>query len=219
MENETSDSFQTEITARSWLTDRIFEISLKRPTGFTFIPGQKVRVSTFETGREYTLINAPDDSKLIICVRYIADGKFTPELAQSEIGSTLTLSAPTGFFTYQSQDKKAIFVATGTGIAPFLAFTRAGVADFILLHGAHLENDLIYREEISASACQYIACVARPGNVKPFWKGHVTNYMEECVPEGNYDFYLCGNRQMIRDAFQIIDRKFPGSRIFSEPFF
>jgi ferredoxin-NADP reductase len=219
MENKTSESFRAKITARNWLTDLIFEISLKRPVGFTFISGQKIKISIHETVREYTLINAPDDSKLIICVRYIANGRFTPELAQAKLGSTLSLSAPSGFFTYQSRNRKAIFVATGTGIAPFLAFSRAGVTDFILLHGVHCENDLIYREEITAAANQYIACLTRSGHLKPFWNGHVTNYMEECIPEGSYDFYLCGNREMICDAFQIIDRKFPGSRVFSEPFF
>jgi len=219
MKKETQGAFQTEILARRWLTDKIFEVSLRRPTGFIFIPGQKVRVSDLETGREYTLINAPDDEKLLFCVRYIAAGRFTPMLAHSKLGSSLNLSAAAGFFTYQTQEKSAIFVATGTGVAPFLAFARAGVANFTLLHGANQESDLIYRNKMSAVASEYVACITTSNSEKSYWKGRVTTYMEEHLQSGNYDFYLCGNRDMIRDAFRIIDRKFPGSRIFSEPFF
>jgi benzoate/toluate 1,2-dioxygenase reductase component len=219
MKENVQESFRTIILARRWFTGQVFEVTLKRPEGFAFIPGQKVRVSYHETGREYTLINSPGDSELIFCVRYFADGRFTPILAQSEIGSSLTLSAATGFFTYQTQEKSAIFVATGTGVAPFLAFSRAGITGFILLHGARRESDLLYRNEISPAAGEYIPCITASESETPYWRGRVTTYMEEQLIGQDYDFYLCGNRAMIRDAFRIIDRKFSGSRVFAETFF
>ncbi len=218
MEKSGRKLFQTHIVSRRWLTDRLFEVNLKRPLGFSFIPGQKVQISIKDVKREYTLINSPDARELVLCIRYIEGGKFSPVLAEGDVGLSLSLSSATGFFTYQTQINKPVFVATGTGIAPFLAFIRSGVTGFILLHGVRSKEDLLYREEI-AGAGMYIPCVSEPTGNSTLYEGYVTEYIEKILPKSENDFYLCGNRAMIHDAFEIIDRKFPGSKVFAEPFY
>jgi ferredoxin-NADP reductase len=47
----------------------------------------------------------------------------------------------------------------------------------------------------------------------------VTDFLEQKLSPGSYDFYLCGRGEMVRDATHIIDRRFPGARVFSELFF
>lgn len=212
-------TYQTTLVHRRWLTEQIFEIDLSRQLGFSYLPGQKMRLANQKEGREYTPINAPDDPSLTFCIRLLPEGRFTPMLAAAEIGTVLQLSAATGFFTYQTQETPAVFMATGTGIAPFLAFVRSGVHGFCLLHGVRTEQELIYRQEMVKAAGAYIPCLSDAEEKGEFRQGHITGYLEEELEVKDYDFYLCGNADMIRDAFRIIDRKFRGSRVFVEPFF
>jgi ferredoxin-NADP reductase len=213
------ESYQVAVLHRRWLTGDVFEISFERPAGFTFIPGQKAALAIRDISRQYTLVNPPDAAELTICVRHVATGSFTPLLAQAKAGETFFLSVASGFFTYQSTVRKAVFVATGTGIAPFLAFIRDGVRDFYCLHGAFNESGLVYRDEVEKAAGTYVPCLSASGSDGRFWSGRVTTYMEQRLAQGSYDFYLCGNGGMVRDAIRIIDLKFPNSRVFMETFF
>jgi len=213
------DFFQVVVLHQRWLTGDVFEISFERPAGFTFIPGQKVCLAIHDISRQYTLVNPPDAADLTICVRHVESGSFTPLLVQAKAGETFTLSAASGFFTYQSIKRKAVFVATGTGIAPFLAFIRSGVRDFCCLHGAFDESGLLYRDEVAEAAGVYIPCLSAPESDGRFWSGRVTTYLEQHLAKDSYDFYLCGNGNMVRDTIRIIDLGFPDSRVFMETFF
>jgi benzoate/toluate 1,2-dioxygenase reductase component len=213
------DSFQVGVLGKRWLTEHVFELSLERPEGFSFIPGQKVRLSLHGITREYTLINPSDAVELTFCIRYVADGRLSPLLVKAGAGELVTLSAATGFFIYQSLGRRSVFVATGTGIAPFLAFIRDGARDFYCLQGASSESELLYRDEIKTATRQYIPCLSVLEGNGQFWRGRVTAYLEKSLKKENFDFYLCGKGEMVRDAIRIIDLKFPGSRVFMETFF
>ncbi len=219
MKEDTREQHKVSILGSRWLSEKVLEVGFERPEMFTFIPGQKIHISTEGISREYTLVNSPDASELTICVRYFENGRFSSILADSRIGTVFSLSSATGYFTYQTHKRKAVFVATGTGIAPFLAFIRAGITDFLLLHGVRKQCDLLYREEFAKASGVYMPCISVEKNNGMFWNGRVTEYLVESLVPGEYDFYLCGNRDMIREAFRIADRKFPGSRIFAETFY
>ena len=49
--------------------------------------------------------------------------------------------------------------------------------------------------------------------------GRVTDYLRDKLPVTAYDFYLCGRREMIRDVTLLVDERFPGSHIYTEPFY
>jgi ferredoxin-NADP reductase len=111
-------------------------------------------------------------------------------------------------------------MATGTGIAPFCSMARAGISDFTLLHGVGKPEDLYYAKLFKQSAHKYVPCLTEakklPSND---FQGKVTDYLERNLPSGAYDFYLCGRREMIRDATLLIDERFPDSLVYTEMFF
>jgi benzoate/toluate 1,2-dioxygenase reductase component len=213
------ESFQVLVSRLQWRTENVFEVGFERPAGFTFIPGQKIRLTVKDISREYTLVNHPDATELTICVRYVAEGRLTPLLSKTKIGESFSISSANGFFTYQSTTRPAVFIATGTGIAPFLAFVRAGACGFCLLQGARTEGDLLYREEVAEAASEYFPYLSASESHGLLRSGHVTDYLENCMKASIYDFYLCGNSNMVHDAIRIIDRQFPGSRVYVETFF
>jgi hypothetical protein len=84
-------------------------------------------------------------------------------------------------------------------------------------------DQLVYRDVLASRLRDYVPCVskargAEDGPPRGGYAGRVTDYLNEKLAPGVYDFYLCGQRSMIQDATVIIDRRFPDSRLFSEAY-
>ena len=205
------------------LTENTFEIRFERPERFDFLAGQKISVLHQDLYRDYSLISPRKGSDLAICVREIKDGALSPILASAATGDRFHITPAFGYFLYQPSERPAVFVATGTGIAPFVAYVRDGVKGCHLLHGVRSEEELYYRDLLSPAADTYTPCISGPNKAQPgdpaCFQGRVTDFLDRSLPQGAYDFYLCGRAEMLRDATRIIDLRFEGSRIFSELFF
>jgi benzoate/toluate 1,2-dioxygenase reductase subunit len=217
MTGEGGAHFTTRLLDRSWLSKRTFQIELDRPGGFQFRPGQSITLTSGSLERDYSLICGPDAPRLALCVRRVDNGHLSRLLAAVPLGSTFAFTGPHGYFTYRDSPRKAVFAATGTGMAPFIAMVRAGARGFTMLHGVRTAEELYYKSEFLASADRYVACLSE-GGTAPFFAGRVTDWAREHLSPGSYDFYLCGNRQMIRDLTLLVDERFPGSFVYSEVF-
>jgi benzoate/toluate 1,2-dioxygenase reductase component len=215
--------FEVQVAAKRRLASHTVEIRFQRPKGFAFSAGQKISVAHQGIHRDYTLVNSPQDAELAICVRGIAQGSLSLVLVAAKAGDRYHISPAFGHFLYHPCAQPAVFVATGTGIAPFVAFVHGGAKNFHLLHGVRSEAELYYRSLLSQAADHYTPCLSGereklPGDGENFY-GRVTDFLEHRLPDGDYDFYLCGRGEMLRDATRIIDRRFDGSRLYSELFF
>ncbi len=205
---------------RHWLSNKSFEIDISSPPDFEFEPGQRIRLSRGEQDRDYSIVSAPQASDLTLCIRNVSGGKVSGFLSTAAFGTTLSISGPHGYFTYKPSPRPAVFVATGTGIAPFCSMVRAGISEFTLLHGVSLSEDLYYAKQFQQHALAYVPCLTEtkklPANA---FQGKVTQYMEQHLSPGVYDFYLCGRHEMIRDATLLIDERFTGSLVYTEMFY
>lgn len=210
----------TVITNRTWLSEQAFELRISRPNGFDYRAGQKILCRIDSVEREYTIAFATAD-EIALCVRYVAEGFFSAKLANMAIGENFFISDPYGFFVLRSG--RSVFVATGTGMAPFRAFIDNGATGFTMLHGVNSEKELYYRKEFEKAASLYVPCISgkkeNESDDTSIFRGRVTHYLESELVEEGYDFYLCGNGMMVHDATLIIDRKWQNSRIFTEKFF
>ncbi len=210
------------VLRRTWLSGGTFECELEKPPGFSFQPGQSIGVSFGGQERDYSLASGPEEHRLALCIRRVSGGSLSPLLAAADPGTTLTLSGPRGFFTYQGSERKAVFVATGTGVAPFVSMAKAGIRGFLLLHGVRTATELCYTEILRAAALRYVPCLSSAGGTPDApgaYPGRVTDYLRQDLPPGQYDFYLCGRREMVRDVTLLADERFPGSLVFTEIFF
>jgi ferredoxin-NADP reductase len=219
---KTVGRFTAALQERRWIAPGILECKLQRPDGFDFIPGQFARFVMDGYRREYTMISRPGAESLDFCIAVEEEGRFSGEVRAADRGAVFGFDGPLGHFVFNKKGNPAVFVAAGTGVAPFVAFCRGGVRGALLLHGAAAVDRLIYRRVLQARIRSYVACISREtvgGDAKTnFFPGRVTHYLETKLAPGIYDFYLCGRRAMIRDAAGIIDRKFGGSRVFIEAY-
>lgn len=213
-------NFSAVLVDRRWLAPGVLEFRLRRPDGFTFFPGQFLRFTVDGVQRDYTMVSRPEAQTIDFCIAVADGGRFSTAIRQARIGSRFQASGPLGHFIYQGAANPAVFVATGTGIAPFVAFCRSGVERALLLHGVHHADGLIYRNVLAPAVQGYFACIGRPATIPEdgieVYAGRVTDYLKSELAPGTYDFYLCGRRDMIKDATAVIDGRFGDSRLFIE---
>lgn len=212
--------FRTRVIARRHLTSRAFELTLLKPPAFTFVPGQRVRMKHGNTERDYSIASAPSEEALRMCIRKVDQGVLSPQLADASEGTILAFTGPHGYFTFKASPRPPVFVATGTGIAPFCSMAASGVSGFTLLHGVEQAEDLYYHDFLQTRATGYVACLSgsSPAPVAHH-PGRVTGYIENHLPRRACDFYLCGRQEMIRDVTLLIDEGFQGSLVYSEVFY
>jgi ferredoxin-NADP reductase len=212
--------FSTRIIARRNLSAKAFELTLVKPPAFTFIPGQRVRLKLDNTERDYSIASAQAEDTIRLCIRTVEQGLLSPQLAEALESTALTFTGPHGYFTFKASPRPTVFVATGTGIAPFASMAASGVSDFILLHGVAGPEDLYYRDLILSRAAAYVACLSgnRAAAVEHY-AGRVTAYLETHLPPQAYDFYLCGRQEMVRDVTLLADERFQGSLVYAEIFY
>ena len=213
-------NFPTELIDRRWLSKKTFEIKFSKPSAYTILAGQRVRIYYQSLERDYTPVSAPADPEITVCIRKVDTGKFTPVLSTTAIGTRFDISRPQGYFTFKPSPRPPVFVATGTGIAPFCSMVRSGVTGFTLLHGVDSPQDLYYQSELDSAANHYMPCISRENQSSAaYFHGRVTDYLQAHLPAAEYDFYLCGRREMIREVTWLVDERFPGSFIYSEQFY
>jgi ferredoxin-NADP reductase len=215
-----ADNYSAELIERRWLSNRSFEITLEKPNAFEYLAGQCIRLIQDTVERDYTLVTAPKDPNLALCIRNLESGILVPALSQAPVGTRFNFNGPQGYFTFKPSNRPAVFVATGTGVAPFVSMARSGVTGFTLLHGVRSATESYYASVFKSTAKDYIPCLSEShASPENFFHGRVTDYFYKKLAPGRYDFYLCGRREMIRDVTICVDEKFPDSLVFTEPFY
>lgn len=188
---------------------------------FDFVPGQFVsftaQIATNETGtkqitRAYSLASAPHTgaNRFELCLNLAPEGLFSNHLFQMKPGDTVEMRPPLGMFVLRQPPRDSIFIATGTGIAPFRSMLKAHLSEsspqFTLLFGVRHESHLIYRAEFEDLASRYPNFRFWPTLSRPpaSWSGrtgHVQTHLEEALGgRRDIDVYLCGLKLMVDDV-------------------
>ena len=212
--NPVSISFAEE------LSDGIFLVGFKR--NFSFKAGQVIGIAMEENGprRLYSICSGEQEEEIHILYKVVDEGYLTPQLSALEIGHTIWITAPGGEFT--GDKDPAVWIATGTGIAPFYSMFRSGLGENkTLLHGNRfLEQFNFYDEFQETLDRDYIRCCSAEEG-EDVYQGRVTGYLEE-QDELNpaLKYYLCGSADMVVEARDIlISKGVPFGNIISEIYF
>lgn len=211
--------YATEIIEQRWISKKTFEIRLRRPETFNFRPGQRISLKYENFERDYSLASSPDETHLTLCIRHVEGGQLSRVLGDAAKGARFSFCGPHGYFTFKPSQRPAVLVASGTGIAPFRSMVRSGLTPEFLLHGVATSAELYYAEELKAASGTYIPCLSQPSKSQTHFAGRVTDYLPRHLPPANYDFYLCGRREMIRDVTLLVDELFEESFIYTETFY
>ncbi|MEI8092843.1 MAG: hypothetical protein WCG80_01385 [Spirochaetales bacterium] len=186
-----------------------------------FRAGQVVSLALVEGGpqRMYSLATGSGQGEAGILFNRVEAGELTPSMAELEPGATVWVSEPFGSFPGSAGP--AVWIATGTGVAPFLSMVLSGLgAGKTLIHGART-LDSFYGQDLLAEhlGTGYVRCCtteAAPG----VFSGRLTRYLEAQPWTADRPYLLCGSAPMIVDVREILFRKgVPFRSILAEVFF
>jgi ferredoxin--NADP+ reductase len=210
-----------KVISNRTLTKDTFVLRTERPSS-TIVAGQCFSVGLDRLGinREYSMYSAAEDDYVDFLIRKVEGGSLSTALSILVKGDMVELGGPYGEFRINpeySRTKKFVFIATGTGIAPFHSFCRSfPEIDYEILHGIRFENEKY--DQNSYDKHRYKAFVSRPN--RGGRGDYVTSEMFERKLDPDELYYLCGNRNMITDCTSLLREKgIYGDSIFTETFF
>ncbi len=190
------------------LTDETF--SLRLPASrFRFRAGQHISLGIRGDyqSREYSIYSGENDECLEVLVKEVKEGYFTPKLSKLKAGDLVEVHGPFGKFRIDEKkmdSHKFVFIASGTGIAPFRSMVRTyPVLDYQLIHGVRYGHEAYDRHEYDPG--RYILCTT--GDMTGKVHGRLTSYLATTDFDENTEFYLCGNSNMIFDALELLKGK------------
>ena len=190
------------------LTEHTFVLSLPK-SRFEFVAGQHVSLSI--TGdyqsREYSIYSAEKGENLELLVKEVEGGYFSPKLKHLKVGDMVEVHGPFGKFGIDVKKKdthKHVFIASGTGIAPFHSMVKSYPdLNYHLIHGVRYAEEAYEMGDYSKE--RYTLCTSRDKSGD--FNGRVTDYLKNTEFDKDTCFYLCGNSDMIFDSMEILSEK------------
>ena len=154
--------------------------------------------------REYSIYSPSTAPYLEVLIREVEKGLVSRKLHRVKKGDSLKVEGPVGFFTLNEQEMKEksfLFIASGTGIAPFhsMAGSHPGL-DYQIIHGVRFASETYERDHYPENS--YIACISQDKQAD--FHGRVTDYLRLNKPDSETLVYLCGNCDMIYEAYDIL---------------
>ena len=203
-----------------------FEFEVPGVQTFHFTPGQFVSVVERDHGKEitraYSIASPRDGNRFELCLNRVQDGIVSPYLFTLKPGDEVEMGEPLGYFTLRHPGRRAVFIATGTGIAPF----RSMLLDYLpktqphitLLFGVRYERGLLYREQFEElqrkyASFRFLPTVTRPTGGWEGLTGRVQAHLDEALAMKSYedqstiDVYVCGLREMVDDLRAELKRR------------
>src|SRR2546430_10729878 len=137
------------------------EFEMPAISRFGFVTGQwlsfqQVKPDGEELTRAYSISSPPgDDARFALCLNRVQDGFMSNFLCDMKEGDEIQCQGPFGDFILRPPMRDAVFIATGTGIAPFRSMLHWLLADesrhqgkhFWLVFGSRHEKDIYYHDE------------------------------------------------------------------------
>lgn len=197
---------------------RHLELEVQGVPRFGFVPGQWLSVKATtpagdEITRAYSIASPPaGNGHVALCLNRVQDGFMSNYLCSLPEGAEVKFQGPFGSFILRSPLRDSVFIATGTGIAPFRSMLHWLLADparhqelqFWLLFGVRHECGIYYREEFEALAAEhknfhFLPTLSR-GDAG--WRG-LRGYVQEHVPSlvgarRDMHAYICGLDKMLK---------------------
>lgn len=203
------------------LTENTFVLSLPK-SRFKYVAGQHISLSIQGDyqSREYSIYSAEDEDNLEILVKEVEGGYFSPKLKHLKAGEMVEVHGPFGKFGLDEKrisSHKHVFIASGTGIAPFHSMVKSNPKiDYEIIHGVRYANEAYEKDHYNED--KFTVCASRDD--KGNFKGRLTEYLKQAEFENNTCFYLCGNSDMIFDAMEILkDKGFDRENVTVEVYF
>ncbi|MDE1768431.1 MAG: hypothetical protein KGH64_03575 [Candidatus Micrarchaeota archaeon] len=158
-----------------------------------------------KVSRAFSMANSPPSDSLEFFISMIG-GKLTSKLAEAKLGDLYYISAPYGQFKFDLKSaNKLLFLAGGTGLAPFFSMLEYIIAngakpDIVLIYSVKYPYDIIEKDRlndmITKLGGKVVITVTRP-KPEDNWTGETGHADANLIKKHAPDFaqrvsYICG---------------------------
>ncbi|GAB4180277.1 MAG: hypothetical protein Kow00100_22200 [Geothermobacteraceae bacterium] len=188
--------------------DDLFELQLERGS-VAFEPGACMALFNADgDSRPYSISAGTHENILRFLIRRVPNGRVSDWLARRHPGDTIEASDPFGWFRPGRSNpvgERCVFIATGTGIAPFLSHLRSRPEQppEVCLYGVRRLADAFALDELEQLNGFRLA-VSRDSGHEHF-HGRVTDLCEQIPLAEEIHYYLCGLDTMIEETSQWLE--------------
>lgn len=189
--------------------DAAVEVTFTLDQAPVFLPGQYVNIAVpgCQQTRSYSFSSRPGDSEASFLIKHVPGGLMSTWLIGARTGEQVSMTGPLGSFYLRAVTRPLLFLAGGTGLAPFLAMLevlaeRGETQQICLIYGVTRDQDLVMVDALQAFSerlpnFSFVTCVADPATAHPR-QGYVTQHMSSgALNDGDVDVYLCGPPPMV----------------------
>ncbi len=225
-------SIQMKIIKSIRVGSHIQQVTLQfRPlTSYTFEVGSYIQPMIGGCiPRAYSVAEVTENTCTII-VSFSGMGVGARFFSQVPVGTCVNVYGPYNDFPYQyGTGRSKVFLATGTGVAPFIRMSEEAVKEevpVLLALGIPKEEDIPYRERFEALQNQNknFFCLFSLSLPNPEWKGAKGYITDQFDDEGKEwlmksDVYICGVPPMVEGTLVMLKRfRVPKKQIFVQKF-
>jgi ferredoxin/flavodoxin---NADP+ reductase len=203
------------------LTSDTYVLRLTRD-GLEFQPGQYVVIGLpgKKEKREYSVYSGNSSPYLEVLIKVVDNGIVSHSLHECKVGDILEVEGPFGHFILDERKlsvQKNLFIATGTGIAPFHSMIMSyKEVKYTLIHGVRNLQEAYDYDHYELGT--YIQCVSREFGGD--FSGRVTAFLKNYAVDSSTNCYLCGNGAMVDDVYALLMEKgVPSGNIHAEIYF
>ena len=204
------EAVEGEVLGVDRLSETSFGLRVKLSKPIGFLPGQYVNVTVPGTGvhRSYSFSSAPGADEATFLIRNLPGGVMSSYLGErAQAGDAVTLTGPMGTFYLRPVERPQLWLAGGTGLAPFLSMLEQ-VAEqgadhpITLYYAVTRAADLVELERVreladrigTVTVITILAAEEEAHERKGFVTDHVT---ADDLIAGDADVYLCGPPPMV----------------------
>jgi ferredoxin-NADP reductase len=238
-----AQQFNTKVSDLYYLNDThtylLIKFELIEPDRIHFFAGQYVSLKVTEKGdrRSYSIVTTPDDDHgFQLVAEIIPNGLGSEFLKHLKPGDDVEVLAPLGRFVInpeENRDKKRLFVATGSGIAPInamitdLLINRRETRPMRLHWGMRDEQRLFWfdnYERLSEEHSNFVfdVVLSQPSDEWTLCTGHVQDCLRrDFTPQTivDWDVYVCGNPTMVEQVSELMQEMgLPANQFHHEKF-
>lgn len=184
-------------------------LTVSRPTGFDYFPGQFVMITDDIAGqpvkRAYTLSSHPSEDFLMFYIRRVPGGKMSNHLFNKRVGAAIEISAPMGVH-YAGRFKNLAnitYLVAGCGIAG----VRSLVLEFknkkkqLVVHQERYRQYLVWSDLFKKYA-DYQPVLSRQ-KVVGVKEGHIEDFLSSWLTNETI-YYVVGSLDFVRQISQLI---------------
>lgn len=190
--------------------ERVMFVSVEKPAGFQFQPGQFVRLGIGLVDqpktegdclmRPYSIASHPSEDKLSFYIARVIDGALTPKLFELKVGDTVYVDDTAYGLMLPNRLERGgtlICFASGTGLSAFLSVIKDNpwkrFDNVVVVHCARCADDITLTEAFNEAVkrqnhevnFRFIAATTREPD--PSKCGEITRRIPEAIAQGEFE--------------------------------